>query len=201
METLENMYTKLMGDYENVQAARGCNQHKHVPGCPDANGIGPDVKKAQANKQPVSLRKQLEQARQEAIALVRSGRAQTPEHQAALRKMRTIEEAYEKEKLQERIAIRKRERAEEESKAAAKQASVSQIKKMSRQERSNYAEKLGKELQQLEMEQVRLRREMEKAEKENRSTRDLTKRYSEWRVKYENWKKKSNEFDEAIGWN
>lgn len=36
METLEEMYKGKFSEYENVCAARGCNQHKHVPGCDEA---------------------------------------------------------------------------------------------------------------------------------------------------------------------
>ena len=38
METLEEMYKGKFSEYENVCAARGCNQHKHVPGCDEAGG-------------------------------------------------------------------------------------------------------------------------------------------------------------------
>ena len=56
METLENMYTKLMGDYENVQAARGCNQHKHVSGCPEAGGLNSTAKEKPVTSMPTARR-------------------------------------------------------------------------------------------------------------------------------------------------
>lgn len=37
-ETIEEMYKGVFTEYENVTAAKGCNQYKHVPGCPDAGG-------------------------------------------------------------------------------------------------------------------------------------------------------------------
>ena len=30
----------MFREYDNIQAARGCNQYKHVPGCPDAGQSG-----------------------------------------------------------------------------------------------------------------------------------------------------------------
>ena len=38
METIEDIYASKFREYDDIQAARGCNQHKHVSGCPDANG-------------------------------------------------------------------------------------------------------------------------------------------------------------------
>lgn len=225
MKTIEDIYAEMFEEHENVMAARrqeriaaanpyGCNQYGHRKGHggssrdgsskqsePEKKGDNkPEEKKPQANEQPASVRKQLEQARQEAIALVRSGKAHTPEHNAALRKIKELEEALEKEKTQERINIRKQEREKEKDEETAKQNRVNEIKKMSPKERSDYAEELGAELQRLEIEQGTLNREIEKAEKEKRSTRDLMKRYREWRMKYEEWKKRSNELEEAIGW-
>lgn len=37
METLEEIYKGKFSEYENIQASRGCNQYKHVSGCPDAD--------------------------------------------------------------------------------------------------------------------------------------------------------------------
>lgn len=38
METIENIYASKFREYDDIQAARGCNQHKHVPGCDEQNG-------------------------------------------------------------------------------------------------------------------------------------------------------------------
>lgn len=40
METIEDIYASMFRKYDDIQAARGCNQYKHVPGCPDANDGG-----------------------------------------------------------------------------------------------------------------------------------------------------------------
>ena len=34
---LEEMYKGVFAEYENVTAAKGCNQYKHVPGCDEAS--------------------------------------------------------------------------------------------------------------------------------------------------------------------
>ena len=38
METIEDIYASKFREYDDIQAARGCNQHKHVPGCDEAGG-------------------------------------------------------------------------------------------------------------------------------------------------------------------
>lgn len=38
METIEDIYASMFREYDDIQAARGCNQYKHKPGCPDAGG-------------------------------------------------------------------------------------------------------------------------------------------------------------------
>jgi hypothetical protein len=35
---LEEMYKYVFAEYENVTAAKGCNQYKHISRCPDVNG-------------------------------------------------------------------------------------------------------------------------------------------------------------------
>lgn len=34
----------MFREYDDIQAARGCNQYKHKPGCPDAGGDSESVK-------------------------------------------------------------------------------------------------------------------------------------------------------------
>jgi hypothetical protein len=136
-ETIEEMYKGKFSEYENVCAARraekieasnpyGCNQYGHRKGHGDAST--PELKKSETksketqkeeqkektNEQPLSLYKQLEQAQQEAISLVRKGKAYTPEHRAALDKLQKIKDAYEKEKKKEQIEKYKKEKEQAE---------------------------------------------------------------------------------------
>ena len=44
-ETIEEMYKGVFAEYENITAARGCNQYKHMPGCDEAGKeSNPDTK-------------------------------------------------------------------------------------------------------------------------------------------------------------
>ena len=38
METLETLYAGMFNEHDNIEAARGCNQYKHVQGCDAAGG-------------------------------------------------------------------------------------------------------------------------------------------------------------------
>ena len=140
METIESIYANMFEEHEHVYAARrqerinasnpyGCNQYGHRKGHGDAST--PESKKSetqsketqkeeqkeqkeQTNEQPLSLYKQLEQAQQEAISLVRKGKAYTPEHRAALDKLQKIKDEYEKEKKKEQIERYKKEKEQAE---------------------------------------------------------------------------------------
>ena len=39
METLEEIYAGMFNKHDNIQAARGCNQYKHVQGCDEADEV------------------------------------------------------------------------------------------------------------------------------------------------------------------
>lgn len=45
METIENIYASMFREYDNIHAARGCNQYKHLPGCPNSGGENSEEKK------------------------------------------------------------------------------------------------------------------------------------------------------------
>ena len=142
MKTIEEIYAEMFEEHENVMAARrqeriaaanpyGCNQYGHRKGHGSSSSGGgsagsnkqsepekksePETKSdSKPNEKTVSLQEQLEQARQEAIDLVRKGKAHTPEHSAALGKLHELEKAYEEEKKKERIEKYKKEKEQNE---------------------------------------------------------------------------------------
>ena len=50
MKTIEEMYKGVFAEYENVSAAKGCNQYKHVPGCDEKDNNENDKEKEKNEK-------------------------------------------------------------------------------------------------------------------------------------------------------
>ena len=70
MKTIEDIYAGIFEEHEAIQAARGCNQYKHVPGCDKADGDGRVNKhkeamaKKEGEKEASELKKKFEAADQ-----------------------------------------------------------------------------------------------------------------------------------------